>query len=154
MRVLSLTFLVLIPWLMFGQPYPVTAIVQVTQFSPYPEAYADPGRVIVTLLSTDVRAEYPALLRLQLSGPGFSLRTPDTYLPPPVMLRRNQPLVLTGAQLRELLPTAGAPNLDPLGILPAGPVSLCVEVYDYQRFFDPPVSNTACAQGLIQLHRS
>jgi len=146
---------------LLAQPYPVTAIVQVTQFSPLPEAYDDPGRVVITLISTDTRPEYAAIMRLRLSGPGFSITTREEYLPAPLVLRRNQPLVLTGAQLRDYF--------DPLnlafegieqsailaggGLLPEGPVSLCAAVYDYNRFFDPPVSNTGCANGFMQLHR-
>ncbi len=146
---------------LLGQPYPITAIVQVTQFSPLPEAYDDPGRVVITLISTDTRPEYAAILRLRLSGPGFSITTREDYHPAPLILRRNQPLVLTGAQLRDYF--------DPLnlefegieqsailaggGLLPEGAVSLCAAVYDYNRFFDPPVSNSGCANGFMQLHR-
>jgi len=146
---------------LLAQPYPVTAIVQVTQFSPLPEAYDDPGRVVITLISTDARPEYSAILRFKLSGPGFSITTREDYLPAPLVLRRNQPLVLTGAQLRDYFDPL---NLDFEGIeqsallaggglLPEGPVSFCAAVYDYNRFFDPPVSNTGCANGFMQLHR-
>lgn len=146
---------------LLAQPYPVTAIVQVTQFSPLPEAYDDPGRVVITLISTDTRPEYSAILRFKLSGAGFSITTREDYRPAPLVLRRNQPLVLTGAQLRDYFDPL---NLDFEGIeqsallaggglLPEGPVSLCAAVYDYNRFFDPPVSNTGCANGFMQLHR-
>ncbi|NUO02859.1 MAG: fibronectin type III domain-containing protein, partial [Saprospiraceae bacterium] len=145
----------------WGQPYPVSAIVQVVQFSPLPEAYDDPGRVIITLISTDARPEYPAILRIKLSGPGFSITTREDYLPSPLVLRRNQPVVLTGVQLQEYFDpsnlnfTGIEPSnlLSGTGMLPEGPVSLCVEVFDYNRFFDPAVSNTGCANGFMQLHR-
>ena len=147
--------------LVMAQPYPVTAIVQVAQFSPLPEAYDDPGRVVITLISTDTRPEYPAILRLKLSGPGFSIATREDYLPAPLILRRNEPLVLTGAQLRDYFDplhlefegVAQSALLASGGLLPEGPVSLCAAVYDYNRFFDPPVSNTGCANGFMQLHR-
>jgi len=144
-----------------AQPYPVTVIVQVTQFSPFPEAYDDPGRVVITLVSTDARPEYPAILRLKLSGPGFNITTREDYLPAPLVLRRNQPLILTGAQLRDYfdplnLDFAGIEQSAFLaggGVFPEGPVSLCAAVYDYNRFFDPPVSNTGCSNGFMQVHR-
>lgn len=144
-----------------AQNYPVTAIVQVTQFSPYLEAYDDPGRVIITLLSTDARPEYQALLKINLSGTGFSLRSNAGFITFPIRLQRNVPVVLTGAQLREYFRPEnllfGGQSLANLqaggGALPEGPVSLCVEVYDYNRFNDPPVSNTGCAQGYLLLHR-
>ncbi|MCB0609174.1 MAG: fibronectin type III domain-containing protein [Lewinellaceae bacterium] len=144
-----------------AQPFPVTSIVQATGFSPYPEDYADPGRLVITLISTDIREEYPALIRIRFSGNGFQIRTREDYLPAPVILHRNQPLVLTGPQLAgyfhpDNLEFSGlTPGDLPArwGQLPEGPVALCVEVYDYQRFFDPPVSNTGCAQGIILLHR-
>jgi len=144
-----------------AQAFPVTALVQVGQFSPYLEAYDDPGRVVVTLISTDARPTYEVVLRFTLSGPGFSIRSRPDFLPFPVVLRRNQPLVLTGSQLRDYfdpahLTFAGASLNNILaggGLLAEGPVSLCVEVFDYQRFFDPPVSNTGCANGLLQLQR-
>ncbi len=144
-----------------AQPFPVTSIVQVTRFSPYLEDYTDPGRVVVTLISTDTREAYPALIRLRFSGSGFLIRTRPDFLPPPIELRRNQPLVLTGSGLWEyFLPDNldfGGLSLDQImaggGQLPDGPLSFCVEVFDYNRFFDPPVSNTGCAQGMITLHR-
>jgi hypothetical protein len=144
-----------------AQNFPVTSVVQVMQFSPYIESYDDPGKVIITLVSTDERPEYEALLRITLSGPGFSIRTNPNFMPFPVVLRRNIPLVLTGAQLREYFDPAnllfGGQSMEAFqangGILPEGPVSLCVEVFDYNRFFDPPVSNNGCATGLMLLHR-
>ncbi|MEO0875552.1 MAG: hypothetical protein AAFY48_13195, partial [Bacteroidota bacterium] len=41
-----------------SQTFPVNALVQVSGFSPQLEAYDDPGRVVVTLISTDERPEY------------------------------------------------------------------------------------------------
>lgn len=144
-----------------AQNYPITAIVQVSQFSPQLEAYDDPGRVIITLLSTDDRPEYQALMRINLSGPGFSLRSNPNIISLPIRLQRNLPLVLTGAQLREyfspqnlLFAGQSLTNLQAGGgLLPEGPVSLCVELYDFNRFNDPPVSNTGCALGYLLLHR-
>lgn len=158
---ISLITLSLCPKLVVAQPYPVTVIVQVSQFSPLPETYDAAGRVVITLISTDARPEYPAILRLKLSGPGFSITTREDYLPTPLILRRNQPLILTGAQLREYFDphnldfegTDQSAILAGGGLLPEGPVSLCAAVYDYNRFFDPPVSNTGCANGFLQLHR-
>ncbi|MEO0873172.1 MAG: hypothetical protein AAFY48_01065, partial [Bacteroidota bacterium] len=94
-------------------------------------------------------------------GPGFNVRTREDFMPFPIILRRNQPLVLTGAQLRDYFDPAnlnfqGATLENYLangGLLSEGPVSLCVEVYDFNRFFDPPVSNTGCATGFMLLHR-
>lgn len=145
----------------YGQNFPVTAVVQATRFSAQPEAYDDPGNVFITLLSTDARPEYQVLLRINLSGPGFSLRTRADFLTLPITLRRNIPTVLTGAQLREYFDPAnlvfGGQSLAAIqasgGLLPEGPVSLCVEVVDVNRFFDPSVSNTGCANGLVLQHR-
>lgn len=69
--------------------------------------------------------------------------------------------MLTGAQLRDYFDPlhlefegiAQSALLASGGLLPEGPVSLCAAVYDYNRFFDPPVSNTGCANGFMQLHR-
>ena len=144
-----------------AQTFPVTSVVQVTQFSPYIESYDDPGKVILTLLSTDERPEYEILLRFTLSGPGFSIRTREDYLPFPIVLRRNMPLVLTGTQLRDYFDPVnllfGGQTMETFqangGLLPEGPLSLCVEVFDYNRFFDPPVSNNGCANGFMLLQR-
>lgn len=57
--------------LVMAQPYPVTVIVQVAQFSPLPEVYDDPGRVVITLISTDTRPEYPATFAPEIVGPGI-----------------------------------------------------------------------------------
>ncbi|MEM8583422.1 MAG: hypothetical protein AAGF87_04085 [Bacteroidota bacterium] len=153
-------WLVSTPWLN-GQNFPITSLVQVTDFSPRIEAYDDPGRTIITLINIDERPEYEALLRINLSGPGFSIRTREDYMPFPLILRRNQPLILTGAQLRDYFDPANLvfegisfeEVLSNGGLLPEGPVSLCVEVFDFQRFFDPAVSNRACATGFMLLHR-
>ena len=144
-----------------SQSFPVTTLVQVTDFSPNLEAYDDPGRVVITLINTDERPEYEALLRFSLSGPGFNIRTREEYIPFPVILRRNQPLILTGAQLRDYFDPANLSfegiSLEAIlaegGSLGEGPVSLCVEVYDFNRFFDPAVSNNGCATGFMILHR-
>ncbi len=142
----------------YAQPYPVTTGIVVTSYPAYLDQYAQPNNTIVTLLSTDSRTVYNARVKIIVSGEGFTLKTKSTYQPGPVYLYKDQPLVLTGLSLA---PYFDINNLDMEGLsysdllnsggrLPDGPVSICVEVYDYYRENEPPVSNTACSYGTIQ----
>lgn len=144
-----------------AQPYPVTTYVQVTRFTSSLENLSSHGNVIVTLLSTDERPSYPVLLRLTISANGVTLRTRSDFFPAPIILDRNQTRILSGNLIREyfhpsnlLVEQSGNTDITELGyLLPDGPISICVEVFDYVRNFDPPVSNTSCTNGFIQLHR-
>lgn len=142
----------------YAQPYPVTTGIVVTSHSAYLDQYAQPNNTIVTLLSTDSRSVYNARMRVIISGQGFTLKTKTTYQPGPIYLYKDQPLVLTGLNLA---PYFDINNLDMEGLsysellnsggrLPDGPISICVEVYDYYRENEPPVSNTACSYGTVQ----
>ena len=152
---------ILTQFVLVAQPYPVTTHVQVTRFSASFENFSSPGNVIVTLLSTDQRATYPVLLRLTISANGITFRTRPDFFPDPILLDRNQTRILSGSLLREyfhpsnlLVEQAGNDDITELGyLLPDGPISICVEVFDYFRNSDPPVSNTSCTNGFIQLHR-
>gem|GEM_PF-3960543 len=142
----------------YAQPYPVTTGIVVTSHAAYLDQYAQPNNTIVTLLSTDSRAVYNARLNIIVSGEGFTLKTKPTYQPGPTYLYKDQPLVLTGLSLA---PYFDINNLDMEGLsysdllnsggrLPDGPISICVEVSDYYRQNEPPVSNTACNYGTVQ----
>lgn len=153
--------LLLLTYMLAAQNFPIRATVQVNGFSGQLESYDDPGRVLITLLNTDLRDPYEGLLRISLSGPGFSITTRETFLSTPILLPRNQPRILTGPELFDYFDPANL-NFQGLsleniqtegGLLTEGPISLCVEIVDAVRFLDAPVSNTACTNGFLQLHR-
>lgn len=153
--------LILYSYASFAQPYPVTTQIQVIRFASTFENLSSPGNIIVTLFSADQRASYPVLLRLTISANGVTLRTRPDFFPAPIILNRNQSIIISGSQLQEyfypsnlLVEQAANADITSLGyLLPDGPISICVEVFDYFRNFDPPVSNTSCTNGFIQLHR-
>ncbi len=142
----------------FAQPYAVTTSIQTTSYSKYLDDYMQPNRVFVTLLSTDARPSYQAFLQVEISGEGYTLKSNPSFIPPPITLYKDQPMTLTGAALASYLHPN---NLDFNGMsldgflssggqLPDGPISICVEVYDYNRVGYPPISNTSCSLGNIQ----
>lgn len=142
----------------FAQPYAVTTNIQTTSYSKYLDDYMQPNRVFVTLLSTDARPSYQAFLQVEISGEGYTLKSNPSFIPPPITLYKDQPMTLTGAALASYLHPN---NLDFNGMsldgflssggqLPDGPISICVEVYDYNRVGYPPISNTSCSLGNIQ----
>lgn len=142
----------------FAQPYAVTTSIQTTSYSKYLDDYMQPNRVFVTLLSTDARPSYQAFLQVEISGEGYTLKSNPSFIPPPITLYKDQPMTLTGAALASYLHPN---NLDFNGLsldgflssggqLPDGPISICIEVYDYNRVGYPPISNTSCSLGNIQ----
>ena len=153
--------LILSHYLLQAQPYPITAQIQVMRFTSTFEDLNRPGNIILTLFSTDQRTTYPALLRLSVSANGVTFRTRPDFFPAPILLNRNQSHILTGILLQEyfdpsnlLVEQAENSDIASVGyLLPDGPITVCVEVFDYFRHFDPPVSNTSCTNGFIQLHR-
>lgn len=141
----------------FAQPYAVTTNIQTTSYSKYLDDYAQPNRVFVTLLSTDSRPSYQAFLQVEIAGDGYNLKSKPNFIPPPITLYKDQPITLSGLSL--------APYLDPSnldfngmslesflssgGRLPDGPITICIEAYDFNRIGYPPISNRACSYGTI-----
>ncbi|NRB46511.1 MAG: fibronectin type III domain-containing protein [Saprospiraceae bacterium] len=141
----------------FAQPYAVTTNIQTTSFSKYLDDYAQPNRVFVTLLSTDSRPSYQAFLQIEIAGDGFNLKSRPNFIPPPITLYKDQPITLSGLSLA---PYLNPNNLDFNGMsldaflssggrLPDGPITICIEAYDFNRLGYPPISNTACSYGTI-----
>ncbi|MEM1324111.1 MAG: fibronectin type III domain-containing protein, partial [Bacteroidota bacterium] len=143
----------------YGQS-PVTASVSLSDPSPYLEDYMQPGRLLATLVSTDQRPTYAVRLQFSIEAGGQRILLPgDPTFAPVVELTRGLPLVLQGEDLR---PYFDLNFLDPptrerilaLGNeLPAGPVTICLAAFDLNFLASPPVSNTACGMGIIDLHQ-
>lgn len=142
----------------YGQNFPVRASVTAVNASPYLEDYGRDGNLIVILTLVDAREEYNGLLRINIEGDGYRATTGDGVFMTPINLRRGQPLILRGSQLApyfdlnnlivEGFGVDGTVNNG--GSLPDGPITICVEFYDVNRFSDPPVSNPACATRFVQ----
>lgn len=141
----------------FAQPYAVTTNIQTTAYSKHLDDYAQPNRVFLTLLSTDSRPSYQAFLQIEIAGDGYSLKSNPNFIPPPITLYKDQPITLSGLSLATYLDPS---NLDFNGLslesflssggrLPDGPITICVEAYDFNRIGYPPISNTACSYGTI-----
>jgi|GEM_PF-4794344 len=141
----------------FAQPYAVTTNIQTTAFSKYLDDYAQPNRVFVTLLSTDSRPSYQAFLQVEIAGDGYNLKSKPNFIPPPITLYKDQPITLSGLSLA---PYLDPNNLDFNGVslesflsnggrLPDGPITICIEAYDFNRIGYPPISNTSCSYGTI-----
>ncbi|MFK8162695.1 MAG: fibronectin type III domain-containing protein, partial [Lewinella sp.] len=142
-----------------AQNFPVRASVTVVTPSPYLEDYGREGNVIVVLTLVDNRPSYEGFLRLTIEGNGFRAVTNEAaFMSRPRVLSRGTPLLLRGP---ELAPYFDLNNLDISGFgidntlgnggrLPDGPITICAEFYDINRFTDPPVSNPACATRFVQ----
>ncbi len=152
-----LSILFLSPLTILGQSFAVSTNLQVSSFSGYLDDYLAPGVTVATLLSTDDRTVYPVLLKIEISGQGYLIKSKQgmaggKYLE----LIKNQPVSLTGAELSELFD----PNkLDFMGIsinefllqggrIPDGPVVISISAYDV--VLDKAVSNIASVIGTIQ----
>jgi hypothetical protein len=140
-----------------AQSFAVTTGLQVNSFPAYLSDYSNPGIVYGSLLSTDERPVYPVLLKVEISGQGYLLKSKQglsggKYLE----LQQNQLVSLTGNDLIEIFD----PNrLDFIGVsqsgfqnqvvkLPDGPVVISIIAYDV--VLDKAVSNVASVSGMIQ----
>lgn len=143
-----------------AQNFPVRASVTILEASPYLEDYGRDGNLLVVLTLVDNQPGYQGLLRITVQGNGYRAETRDLLAQPPIALNFGQPVILRGA---DLAPYFDLNNLSTEGIaldntlgnggaLPDGPITICVEVYDVNRFSDPPVSNPACAVRFVQQH--
>lgn len=142
-----------------AQNFPIRASVTVVTPSPYLEDYGRDGNVIIVLTLVDNRPSYEVFLRLTIEGNGFQAVTNEaTFMGRSRILTRGTPLLLRGP---ELAPYFNLNNLDISGFgidntlenggrLPDGPITICAEFFDINRFNDPPVSNPACATRFVQ----
>lgn len=115
--------------------------------------------MVTVLLNDDEEPSYQAKLRFKILGDGYTIETDPNYFPSPIILDYNIPLVLQGYELAEYFQPSNLifQGLDQqlflqTGRLPEGPFSICVEVYDYIRDFQLPVSNEACAFAYVEEH--
>lgn len=154
---LLLTIFFLSTSLGHSQSFAVTTNLQVSSFSGYLEDYLAPGVTVATLLSTDDRTLYPVLLKIEISGQGYLIKSkPGLAGGKYLELIKNQPVTLTGLELSELFD----PNkLDFMGLsineflyqggrLPDGPVVISISAYDVA--LDKAVSNITSVVGTIQ----
>ena len=162
-RILRMVFLLFLAcWLgregLFAQNFPVRASVTVVTSSPYLEDYGRDGNLIVILTLVDQRDTYDGLLRLTIEGDGYRATTAEGLFQSPITLRRGQPLILRGSRLAPYFDLNNL-NVEGFGVdgtvnnggsLPDGPITICAEFYDLNRFNDPPVSNPACATRFVQ----
>ena len=141
------------------QSFAVTTTTQVTEYSSHLSDYTDINRVFVTLLSTDERDVYEALLKVEISGNGYTIKSKSDVLSGEIVtLFKNTPQLLTGMQLQHIF---NPDQLDFIGIsrenflrtggkLPEGPISICFTVYDINRL--ESVSNVFCALGNVSVY--
>jgi len=116
--------------------------------------------MLVVLTLVDNQPNYQGLLRVTVQGNGYRAETRDLMALPPIALNFGSPVILRGADLAPYfdlnnLVTEGIAIDNTLGnggALPDGPITICVEVYDINRFTEPPVSNPACAVRFVQQH--
>ncbi len=145
-----------------AQTYPIQTFLQLSPpYSGYLPDYADPFneqmKVIITLNDLTV----PSLdvkLKFRIEGNGFSMETKSTVNFPPVNLSPGVPLQLSGFDLAPYLLTQNLQfsgvnpnNYETRKVLPEGPYTICVSVYDYYHPNQVLVSNVACVQAWFSL---
>jgi|GEM_PF-6568828 len=115
--------------------------------------------MVTVLLNDDEEPSYQAKLRFKILGDGYTIETNPNFFPSPIVLDYNIPLVLQGYELSEYFQPANLifqgldqQQFQQTGRLPEGPFSICVEVYDFIRDFELPVSNEACAFAYVEEH--
>ncbi|MTB52350.1 fibronectin type III domain-containing protein [Lewinella sp. W8] len=155
---ITILFVVSTGGYLLGQNFPVRASVTLINPSPYLEDYAREGNLLVVLTLVDNRPSYQGFLRITIEGDGFFAQNNTQLFQQPITLNRGQPLILRGP---DLAPYFNLNNLDVSGFgldntlnnggnLPDGPITICAEFYDLNRFDAPPVSNPACATRFVQ----
>ncbi|MEL6988038.1 MAG: hypothetical protein AAGK97_09415, partial [Bacteroidota bacterium] len=101
-------------------------------------------------------------LKLRIDGPGISLETRNVFRPAPIDLEYNIPLQLTGSDLADYFDPQNM-KISGLGLferirflqnptLPEGLYSMCIEVYDYRRFDEAPISDQICFMFTVLIH--
>ena len=153
MRILW-TYLCLLAGLVAAQAqvYPVSAQLTVLPpHSPYLYTLSDPtpaglrsNALRLSLRLNDLQEpSVDVRLHWELSGPGATYRSIDTYLPRPATLLPGQVVLLESPDLAEYFsPRAlGLQTLD--AVLREGLYTLCVTVHEYRR--NVPISAPACA---------
>lgn len=142
-----------------AQSHAITVNGQITHYSSHLSDYTDVNRLFVTMLNTDERDVYQGVLKMEITGSGYSINTKaDISFGLPVTLYRNTPLILTGSQLSELfnpdqLEFTGVSRDDFIfggGRLPEGPTSFCFTIYDPNR--QETVSNRHCTLGNVSTY--
>ncbi len=162
-RIYPLIILLLLAGKTTGQLFPVEAFLSVPVTIPanVNALSADLSGLNLTLIlrdaatvSTDVR------LRFYLENNGVRLITSDEVLFGPISLIAHTPAVLTGADLQSyFLPQRfqilEGPDPDDFlrsgGELPEGLYTLCVEVLDFRRFREAPLSDRVCSLTSMDL---
>lgn len=159
-----ITLLFIFGWIVsFAQPYPVSTNISLTSPTvPFLDEFtvATSNPMIATIILNDINeVSYDVKLRLTISGEGITIRTRPDYLPLPITLTYNTPVIKTGT---ELAPYFNPDNLEFQGItkqqyiaqgrLPEGFYSVCIEAFDYQRDDVLAVSNRACATAQMVVH--
>ncbi len=153
--------LILGPIVTKAQQFPVQATTVVTPpysifLSDYASAESNSIQLILNLLDLD-RTQYQAKLRLTIEGAGITIRTTDSYIPPPIILQGGFPESLSGFDIRNYF---NPDNLDFSGItkqefirsgaLPEGFYTFTFEVLDFNR--NVVVSNPAIANAWLVLN--
>ncbi len=142
-----------------AQSYAVTAGLQVNSFSVYLTDYGDPGNTYVNLISTDDRTVYPVLLKVEISGQGYLIKSKQGFLGGQYLeLQKNQLVTLTGTDIPGLFDPdkldfigfSQAEFLSQGGRLPDGPVVISIVAHDV--VLDKAVSNVAMVSGVVQLN--
>ncbi len=146
----------------YGQNYPVTGNLQlISPLSPVLEDWASgfPNKFFYTLTLNDANEpSYQVRLKVTISGEGITLKTLDNFTPNAINLNVGQPLTLTGI---ELAPYFNLNNLSLQGVspeailqnggrLPEGLYTVCIEVFDFFRFNEAPVSNASCSISTLE----
>ena len=158
LRAVVLGLALLTSFALRAQNFPVRASVTILNPSTYLEDYGRANNTLVVLTLVDNRPSYTGRLRFTIEGRGFRAETsPNTDLPP-LTLRRGQPLILRGTRLQDYFAVRNLQfnGIDARtfvangGVLPDGPVTICVEFVDANRPQDPAVSNPACATRFLQ----
>ncbi|MEM6877077.1 MAG: hypothetical protein AAF544_00855, partial [Bacteroidota bacterium] len=135
--------------------FPITATLQ--SIPPHSGNLADwtqPGsnKLAATLLLNDANEiSYQARLKVTIEGQGIRLTTRESFIPNPITLSFGSPVQLTGFDMADYF---SPENLDFVGIsqqayfdlggLPDGIYTVCVEVFDLNRFNEEAASREAC----------
>ena len=152
----------LMPFVCYGQNYPVTSNLQViSPLTPVVEEWGNsfPNKIFYTVtLNDDDEPSYQVRLRITISGGGITLKTREDFTPTAINLNYGQPLLLSGPDLADYF---SLNNLSAQGIsfgdilqtggrLPEGLYTICIEAYDYFRFNEAPVSNQSCTISTLE----
>lgn len=137
----------------------VSSNLMISRASPYLEDYAEPGRSLLTLISTDQRDNLMVWVEIEViaGGQSFLLR-PDMGTVPPINLVRNVPTILTGA---DLTPYFSINAMDPAlrqdfvnngGRLPEGRVEIQVRTFDLITMSGEQLNSDGYWSGFVRVN--